>query len=289
VVAEVWFESDRLVAETRTDTPGDVPDAKVSELADNAPADALVYLEWRDVGQGIADFVRQLKTDPTIREAAPELTQVEAFLGGSLEGFFDWMGDVAIVGGRDGDAPTAALLATARNEDAGRQRLSQLAALLQFAGQFGFSVNSEEIDGTTITTITIPGDLGSSLGAPVPLPDDVVPEDIEINYGFRNGLFVVAATADEAVRLLNLPSEESLAGTERFRTAVEAAGGDENVGISWVDVAGLRGVAEELLPAEERDMYEREIRPYLEPLDLLVGIGVREGDDLVQRSIITVK
>jgi hypothetical protein len=100
---------------------------------------------------------------------------------------------------------------------------------------------------------------------------------------------VIAATADEAVRLLNLPGEESLAGTERFRAALETAGGAENVGISWIDVAGLRGIAEELLPAEEREMYEREIRPYLEPLDLVVGIGLREGDELVQRSIITVK
>jgi len=56
----------------------------------------------------------------------------------------------------------------------------------------------------------------------------------------------------------------------------------------WVDVVGLRGLVESMAAAEAPDglvEYDRDIKPYLEPFDALVGASV-SGDGVDRTTIV---
>ena len=71
----------------------------------------------------------------------------------------------------------------------------------------------------------------------------------------------------------------SLAQTERFADAMAQAGTSHSA-LFWVDVIGLRGLAETQLSAEDKAEYEADLKPYLEAFDSVIGTftpGTRPG------------
>ena len=75
----------------------------------------------------------------------------------------------------------------------------------------------------------------------------------------------------------------------RYTDAVAGAGGADNAGVTWIDLAGTREAVEQALgPMLEADgssgSYEAEVRPWLLPLDRFVSVSRLEGDVLVQRA-----
>ena len=234
-----------------------------------------------DVGQGIGRFIAQLKADPALREAGPQLEQIELVLGNKLETYFDWLGDVAIVAEVRNRVPSGGLVGAVANEEAARRRLGQLAELVRLAGaQTGgqIAVRNEQHRGTAITTIAIAA----------PPSTRPLGRDVELSYAFKGGLFVLGLR-DYVRRILDLPSTETLAQSPRFRDAVSAAGGPRTAGVSYVDLTALRAAIEAQLEPDDRTRYEREYKPYLEPLDRLVSATVAEGNSFVSRSIFIVK
>ena len=71
--------------------------------------------------------------------------------------------------------------------------------------------------------------------------------------------------------------------------AIDRFGGDDNAGAFFVDLAGLRETVEaeagEMLPPE----YTAKTQPYLEPLDLLVGVTKVENGALVTDYALTLR
>jgi hypothetical protein len=276
------IESDRIVLDARSDPPQGAarPNPRESTLASRVPASSMIFVETPDVGQGVARFITQLKQDRAVRNAAPQLEQMELMLGNKLESYFDWLGDVAIVAEVKDRVPSGGLVGTVANEEAARQRLGQLAELARLAGaQAGgqVAVRSEQRAGTTVTTIAIATPRTGQPG-----------RDVELSYAFKGGLFVLGLR-DYVLRILDLPSSETLAQSARFRDAVSAAGGPRTAGVTYVDLAALRSAAEAQLAPDDRTRYEREYKPYLEPLDRLVSATVAEGNSFVSRSIFIVK
>ncbi|MDQ3870701.1 MAG: DUF3352 domain-containing protein, partial [Chloroflexota bacterium] len=277
------IEPDRIIVDTRSDLPQGAPrpNPHESTLASRVPASSVVFVETPDVGQGIGRFIAQLKADPSFRDAAPQLEQVEMVLGNKLESYFDWLGDVAIVAEVKDKVPSGGLVGTVANEDAARRRLGQLAELVRLAGaQTGgqVAVRSEQRSGTTVTTIAIA----------TPPTTEPLGRDVEVSYAFKGGLFVLGLR-DYVGRVLDLPPAETLAQSARFRDAVAAAGGPRTAGVTYVDLAALRSAIEGQLAPDDRTRYEQEYRPYLEPLDRLVSATVADGNSFVSRSIFILK
>jgi hypothetical protein len=110
----------------------------------------------------------------------------------------------------------------------------------------------------------------------------VTPERVVIGFGDK---FVG--------RVLGLNSADSLAGSDRYRSALEGVGGANNVGAAFLDLAALRSrleaVLEPLAPAEMWSEYVGSVRPWLEPLDYAVGTTQANGDVITQRSAIVLK
>ncbi|MDQ3777835.1 MAG: ALF repeat-containing protein, partial [Actinomycetota bacterium] len=169
----------------------------------------------------------------------------------------------------------------ARARDQEILTVSQLAELARLAGaQTGgqVAVRNEQRGGTTVTTIAIA----------TPPTGRQPARDVELSYAFKGGLFVLGLH-DYVGRILDLPSTETLAQSARFRDAVSAAGGPRTAGVTYLDLAALRAAAEAQLAPDDRTRYEREYKPYLEPLDRLVSATVAEGNSFVSRSIFIVK
>jgi hypothetical protein len=86
----------------------------------------------------------------------------------------------------------------------------------------------------------------------------------------------------------------SLADEPRYRDAIADLGAASNAGSTWLDLTGVREAIEAVAEAQMDEIdtdgaYERDILPWLEPLDRLVQVSVLEGDLLVQRSALLVE
>jgi hypothetical protein len=272
--------------EVRSHLPAgaDRPTFRPSPLAARVSGDTAVYVEVPAVGQGINKLVTQLKSDPSFEEGmGASLGQVEGLLGTGLEDYLDWLGDAAIAVELSGDTPTGGLLGTVSDSDTADRRLTQLVTLLKLAGMSGGQVSVSESDhaGVTITTIKI-DTAATGVDAPV--------SEVGISFALKGDLFVLSPDKSFVEKTLDGPGSATLAASPRFSEAVTAAGGPNVAQLTYVDLAAIREFATGVLPAVERDRYERDIKPYLEPLDVLVGANVQGGpDEVLNRTLLIVK
>jgi hypothetical protein len=285
LVGTVQLESDRLIAELRADMPegADPVVPHESGLAGRVPAETAVFVELPGVGESIGKAVEQIKQDPSLGEdVTAGLEQAEALLGAKLEDYLDWVGDAAIVVQLDGEEPSGGLVATVSDEAMATQRLDQLGALLRLGGASmggGVVVGSEEYAGTTITTVTV-----DAAAAGVEAVGEV-----GVSWAIKDDLFVLSPDVDYLKGILDGP-EGSLADSQRFRDALAGVGGPSTAGLSYLDIAAVRSVAEGVLSPDDSDRYEREIQPYLEPLDIIISAYVaEEGVDVFNRTLLIVK
>ncbi|MCJ7710685.1 MAG: hypothetical protein MUQ32_07605 [Chloroflexi bacterium] len=70
--------------------------------------------------------------------------------------------------------------------------------------------------------------------------------------------------------VLDARAGDSLAKTERFSTALAKADAS-NAALAWIDVAGVRGFVEGMVPAGDRADYDTNAKPYLEAFDSIIG------------------
>lgn len=258
-------------------------------LSDEVPGDALYYSEAGNIGQGFAAVIEPMKDAiADMPDGEEQIRTLESALGADLEELVSWIDDGAIVIGATEGEPYAGMVLVPNDMDAARRRLDQLAS---FAGlgaldpSSGLTVAEEDVDGVTVTTITwtnpshVPG---NHLAMP----------------SFEGAVLEYAVTEDRAIigvgdaflrRVLALEEADSLAAVARYADAVAEFGGPESAGIAWLDITGVREAIETAVGPmlEEGDpggMYASEIRPWLLPLDRLVGVTRVDGDVMTQRG-----
>lgn len=280
VMSSIRFEGDRLVADgySKSAAGATVGSGRDSGLAKRVPADSLAYAEIADLGTFVRELVTAVKADPFAAQAGPDaqqqITQVEGILGAKLENYFDWLGNLSIAGGLSNGKPAVALVASVTDEALARTRITQLTSLISAAGgSTGIKVRQQDYAGTSITLL----DLGS-LSSAVP----GMGADQSLGFAIKDGAFVLGVGEAYLKSLLDLKPEASLNGAQRFSDALKAAGGPATSGLVYVDVAGVRSALEANLPADARQQYEQQLKPYLQPLDQLISVGVQDGAD--QRS-----
>ena len=285
---------DRFSLDAATDVPTG-PFALVNEnrgLADEVPSDTLYFSDAGNVGAALAGVIEPLKEAAAATpEAAEQLRVAEAALGGDLEELVSWIDDAAIAIGYDGSEPYGGLVLVPNDQDVAQRRLDQLgsfAALAALDPASGISVEERDVAGVTVTTIRWEA------------PDDAVAFMLPVAVGIH---IEYAVTDDRALigigdafvgRVLELDASASLASVARYTDAVAGAGGAENAGVTWLDLAGTREAVEGALgpmlgTAEGGGVYEAEVRPWLLPLDRFVSVSRLEGDVLVQRAALLVE
>ncbi len=264
-----------------------------------APPTTLVLAAGNDYGATLVESIALYRDDPALAETFKGIDDAAALLGG-LETSVGWMGDTGIVIARDGESVEGGIVSIPADAAAGRQLLTTLRSFATLAGgQYGIDVREEQHAGTTITIIDLGtaedlAALAGGLGG-VPVPNDAtadLPEGrVEISYAATDGVVVIGSGPAFVRHVLDAGAGESLADDARYAALVGRVGA-AHTGVSFVDIAAVRGLVEGLLSEatpEERAEYEESVKPFLTPFDAFVGAGVT-GDGLDQQhAIITVK
>jgi hypothetical protein len=251
-------------------------------LADEVPGDALYYSEAGDIGTSMAAVIAQVKEAAAqAPDAQTAIQTAESALGADLEELVEWIDDGALAAGWADGAAYGGLVLVPTDVDVAQRRLDQLATFAGLAAldpSMGISVDEEDVDGTTVTTIRweAPADTRTEMFG--------MPGAVAIQYAVTDDRVLVGVGEDFVARALGLDPTDSLEASDRFTTAVAEMGGPEGASITWLDLAGTFDAVE----AAAGPMTMGEIGPWLEPLDQLVSVTRRDGDVLIQRAALLV-
>lgn len=274
-------EDDALVFTSTAPTVGDPPGTKdsPSAVASRLPPSTAVAVEIRDLGSGIVDGLEMLKDqlacDPSTAEAVDGIEQALAALGGA-EGLVGWADDAALAVTIDGPAFGGGLAAVVADEAAAGRALDQIQSLLALGGgAAGVTSREEAYGGGTLLVVTIPSEAAGT----------EIPGIPEIAVTVQGGVFALG-TIDFVKDVVDTAGGGSLADDEVYRRAISLAGGD-GVGNVFVDIAGILGGVEAMLPADEKAQYETEIKPFLEPFEAFAAVAEAPGETTETHAVIT--
>ncbi len=281
------FEDDALVGETAFPSIDIGFDAKnkKSSLIGHAPPGTIVYTESHDVGPAVIALVDRFRKMPDLRDAFGQIDSAVGVAGG-FDGLFGWWGDAAIVVSKGADGSIGGgLLIQPTDVAAATKTFDTLHGYLLLAGS-GSGIELREVDHAGATITVIDASAAMSSGS---LPPGT---KAELAYAVTKDVVVIGYGEDFVASVLDAGPGPSLADDGRFTDLVKRAG-EENIGLSFVDVKAIRELVEPLvkkdIPSDTWAFYEREIRPYLLPFDAVVS-GVRVDGDLDRYTqVVTVK
>lgn len=288
VAMSLRADDDAFVVETRNPHVATAAKAVSTEtkVAAVAPPSTVLLVTVHDIGSGIDQLKSMLAEDPSLAEGVKQVEDALAILGG-LEAIIGWMGDAGVAITRDGDTVAGGLLVTptdAEGAEAADRLLTQLKGFVALAGtSSGIRVADQDYNGATITTITIEN-VGALAGMAGGGDISGVPDTIEIAYAATDEVVALGYTSDFVKAVLDAKDGESLADTERFSSLLARAD-VAHAAMAWIDVAGVRGLVEGMIPAEQRAEYDADARPYLEAFDALIATSA-PGEDLDESTII---
>ena len=295
------IEGDAVVMDGASPTVASAPGPdtnRANTVAAWAPASTIAFAAANDVGATLLETVALYRSEPAMGEVLEGVDQAAGLLGG-LDAATDWIGDAGVVIAPSGDSIEGGIVAIPTDPQDATQLFTSLRNLVALGGGQGITITDETYNGATITVIDLGsiGDLVGMAGAlgGVPVPPEAaagIPDgNLEIAYAATDGVVVIGSGPDFVKHVLDAGPGESLADTARYRDLVARVGA-EHTGVSFLDIAAVRGMIEGLLPmasAEDRAEYEESIKPFLTPFDALVAATTTGSDLSEQHAIITVK
>jgi hypothetical protein len=269
-------------------------DNRAGVLAGHVPPSTFLLVEGHEVGASIREWIDVARQDPDAAQAIAAFEQQVALIGG-LDGLIGWMGDGAIALARDGAELTGGLVLQPKDAAGAERLLGVLRAGLELAGAAqGITVRDEDYNGTTITIYDL-GDLaslGQMFGAAAGLPPGVEPPSgrLELSVVSTEQVVAISASPAFARAVIDAGSGASLADDARYQGLIARVGA-QNVGSSFTDVTAIRELIEGAAgqSPEALAAYERDVKPYLLPLDAIVQGTVRDGDLDRTTTVVVVK
>ncbi|HVL52637.1 MAG TPA: DUF3352 domain-containing protein [Vitreimonas sp.] len=263
-------------------------------LAGHAPPSTIALVEGHEAGAMVLRMIDLAKRDPQVAEDMAEFERQIALIGG-LNGIIGWWGDAGIAIARGPDGIQGGLLIQPTDRAAADRLLGVIRAGIEFgAGGAGVTVRDESYNGATITIIDLGdlGMLGAIFGAQAGLPPGAELPDgrLEIAMATTEEIVVLAVGPEFVRAVLDAGTGPSLADDARYKDLIEEVGA-ENVGTMFVDVAAVRGLFETLGTSDPEAFarYERDIKPYLLPIDAFVQATRLDGELDRSVTLITVR
>jgi hypothetical protein len=115
---------------------------------------------------------------------------------------------------------------------------------------------------------------------------DVLGADVSLALAVRDDLVVVGVGSAFVKHILDVKAGGSLADQDRYRQAIARVEGSNEQQV-FVDLSAVRSAIESSASAALPSEYRKEYRPYLEPLDLVVG-STSTTDELVRAAFVVV-
>jgi len=283
--AAIRAQDGTFVVETRMPHVARLGPAKSAEskLPAVLPATTMALVEGHDVGATIERLKSLAASDPQLADGVKQVDGALAIVGG-FGSIVDWMGEAGVAVTRSGDTVAGGLVVVPTDKAAADKLLTQLRGFLQLGGaSAGIKVTDETYGDATITVVDL-GNLGSLAGAASGGAVSGVPSNIRIAYTVTDQVVVLGSGTDFVKAVLDARTGDSLAKSARFSAAlarVDKAHGS----LLWVDVAGVRDLVAQQLPAADKTDYEANVKPYLVAFDSVIGT-LTPGDDLDRGTIV---
>jgi hypothetical protein len=242
-----------------------------SDLALAFPADTQLYVEVRDLGSTFQTALEGLTTTMGV-EASEELEPIEDALRVPLPQLLDFVDDAAMGGSVTSDGLWLGVAGEVNDPAAAAERLDRILTLVSLATSSEdaeVTISESDIDGTTVTTITLPPDveMGSmSIGDSVSV---ALSDDGRLLLG----------TGDFVTEALTSDGTDSLGTSERYTTALGDA--TANAGVVFADIAGLLTTLDPLLSFMMDDWDE--ISPWVGGLDRFVAVSTASDEVISAR------
>ena len=268
-----------------------------STLASRAPGTTIVYGETHDYGKALTDMIGLYSGVEIPEEEVQQLEQVIGVFGG-VDGLAGWIGDMAFVVNDPGQGLEAGILIQPTDATKAENLFLTIRGFITLGGaSLGLSVTDEQHGDATITTVDF-GELRQLLEQG---GETVTPEDLEffgggdahvqLSWTVTDDLVVIGLGPEFVKHVLDTEPGTSLAENDRFSSLIDRTG-KENAGITFADVTAIRAAIEEFAAGREGflDRYEGEVKPFLEPFDVIGGSMVIGGSNPDKATfLITVK
>jgi Protein of unknown function (DUF3352) len=268
---------------------------RASTLIEHVPATAILYAETHDYGQSLRDMVALYEDFPIPEESLGMLEQAVGLFGG-FDGIVGWIGDVGfVVNGTDGGVEGGMVVQSTDATRAENLFLTLRSMLALGGASAGMTVSDEEHGEATIVTVDF-GDIGTlmEMGGEDPELAEIfggADAHVQLSWTVTDDLVVVGLGPDFVKHVLDTESSTSLAQDDQFEALLSRTG-RENAGLWFADIAAFRGLFERLATEDPEAFaeYEREVQPFFEPFDALVGSTVLGGESPNRATfLITVK
>jgi hypothetical protein len=282
------IESDALVSDLVSPVVPAAPriDDHESTIAGHVPPSTVVLFEVHQFDKIFKAQLDQLRSNPGLADGLKQVEDAASRLGG-LDHLVGWIGDVGVVVTSDGTTPGGGLVIVPNDGAAADKVVTELRNLVALAGlTSGITTRDEAYGSGTITTIDF-GDLtkltgggGAALGLPLT-------GHAELSFTVQGGIVIVGAGPDWVKSIVDVKSGGSLAEQTRYKDAIHRVQA-KNATSLFMDLAAVRKLAEPLISKMPQSNYTTEIKPYVQPFDLLVFASWTEGETIRARYVITV-
>ena len=259
-------------------------------LAALAPKGTIALLGTGDLGTTLTTLHDKLVAEPKLAAA---LKQVDTVLGlvGGFNSAVGWMGATGIAVTAQGTTISGGVIVVPSDAAAAKRLFTQLRSLIEIgtAASGKAAISDETYGDATITSVDLASlapllsaATGSAGGSMPGLGS--LPANLKLVYAVTDKVVVLAVDPAFVKSVLDARTGDSLAKDARFAALAKRAGVG-NAGVTWLDIAAIRGLAEGAMPAAALSKYETDVKPYLVPLDAIVS-GGSAGTDLDRSSMI---
>ena len=234
-----------------------------SDLASLFPADTQLYVETREIGATLEMALAGL-LDTLDEEQVAQMAPIEAMLGVPLTSFLDFVSDASVGAAINSDGLWVGIAAEVTDDATATSRLERVLSLIRLVGSQGSGISIDEatVEGSTVTTITLPiDDITGGGGMPVDVGDT-------ISLTVANGTLLIG-TADFVTDALLQDSVDSLALSPGY---VDALGADTaNAGVLYANISALLTEVDPLLGLMIPEWAD--IQPYATAVDRFIAVG----------------
>lgn len=251
-----------------------------SDLAGAFPASTQVFFETRQLGAGLQTGLSQiLGLIPP--EDAEQLAPIESMLGTDLSSFLDFMGDAAVGASITDGAFWLGVVSDVTDEEIADTRLERILSLVRIlgaGGDVGISVEEEAVDGTTVTTITLPV---AEVAGDVPIPFEI---GATVSLAISDGRLLLG-TSDFVTTSLALDEADSLALNPGYVDAL--ADDTSNSGVLYANIGGLISTLDPMLGLLVPEWAE--VSPWVSGLDRFIAVGGTDDEIISTRMTLHVQ
>jgi hypothetical protein len=248
-----------------------------STLPSHLPADTVALVDIHDLGAGITRIKDLLAADPSLADGVKQVDDALKLAGG-FDAVTGWIGETGVAITRTGTTINGGVVIAPTNKDDAQRLLTQLRGVLQLAGgASGPAVTDEPYAGTTITTVDLSG-IGALAGGSAPIPSA-----IKISYAVTDDIVVFGSSTEFVKAVLDAPGGSNLASTDRFKAALGHVD-KVNGSLAWLDIAGVRDLAEPMLSGSDKTKYETDLKPYLSAFDSFIATDA-PGTDIDKGTV----